>query len=406
MNSSVSRKFQSWRGTIREELRALAASDLRRELRTVSGAQGPVMRLEGRALISLSGNNYLGLADHPALAGAATGAAEKWGSGAAASPLVAGHMEPHAAFEAGLAEFKNYEAAILFGSGYLANLGLISSLVGREDAVFSDALNHASIVDGCRLSHARLHVFPHNDIDALERGLRKEGGVRRKLIVVDGVFSMDGDFAPLKDLADIAGRHGAILLVDEAHATGVFGPGGRGAAAHFGVTDEVGVSMGTLGKGLGCYGAFACADHDTIAYLVNRTRPFIYSTALPPPTVAAAHAALDLVRGEEGEKRRARLRTLCARFRKGLLRIGFGMPSGGGEGPIFPLIVGTAKDALALSGYMLDAGVMLAAIRPPTVPEGTSRLRASLMATHTEAHISYVLGALEEGVKKLGLHLR
>ena len=405
MDSFVSRKSQSWRGTIREELRALSEGGLRRELRTVSGPQGPVMRLEGRELILLSSNNYLGLADHPALAEAAAGAAEKWGGSAAASPLVVGHMEPHAAFEAGLAEFKNYEAAILFGSGYLANLGLISSLAGREDAVFSDALNHASIVDGCRLSHARLHVFPHNDMDALERSLRKEGGARRKLIAVDGVFSMDGDFAPLKDLADIAGRHGAILLVDEAHATGVFGPGGRGAAAHFGVADGVGVSMGTLGKGLGCYGAFACADHDTIAYLVNRARPFIYSTALPPPTVAAAHAALDLARGGEGEKRRARLRLLCARFRKGLLRIGFGMPPGAGEGPIFPLIVGAAKDALALSDYMLDAGVMLAAIRPPTVPEGTSRLRASLMATHTEAQIDHVLGALEEGVKKLGLHL-
>ena len=314
-------------------------------------------------------------------------------------------MEPHEALCRQLAQFKDKEAAILFGSGFLANLGLVSSLAGEGDAVFSDRLNHASITDGCRLSRAKVHVFGHNDMNDLGDKLKGATGARRRLIVVDGVFSMDGDLAPLGDLAALAGDHDAILLVDEAHATGVIGPEGKGAAAHFGVQAGVGVSMGTLGKALASYGAFACSESGVIDYLINRARTFIYSTALPPSVLAAAGSALDLASGGEGDRRRGRLAALCGMFRAGLEGMGFETPerAGGAEVPIFPIVVGGAGDALALADHMLAAGIFLLAIRPPTVPEGTCRLRATLTATHTEAQIGHVLDALESGIKKLGI---
>ncbi len=396
----------SWRDSIRDDLDRLSDRNLRRELRLLSGAQGPVMGFRGREVIHLAGNNYLGLADHPALAGAVENAVRKWGASAAASPLISGYMEPHAELAEALSAFKEKEAAVLFGSGFLANTGLISSLAEEGDAIFSDELNHASIVDGCRLSRARVHVFPHGHPDILEKKLREAADARRRLIVVDGVFSMDGDLAPLPELAELAGRYDAILIVDEAHATGVLGPEGKGAAALFGVQDRVAVSMGTLGKALASYGAFACSDAEVADFLVNRARTLIYSTALPPPAVAAASAALGLVRGAEGESRRERLRALCRMFRAGLGEIGFATPepdSSDQEVPIFPIIVGDEKDALALADHMMAAGVFLLAVRPPTVPEGTSRLRATLMATHTEGQIGRVLDALASGVKKLAL---
>ncbi len=404
-SDNVQKTATNWRDSILEDLGALSDGNLRRRLRLLSGPQGPLIRFEGREVIHLAGNNYLGLADHPALAAAAAGAASEWGSSAAASPLISGYMEPHEGLSRRLAQFKDKEAAILFGSGFLANLGLISSLVGEGDAVFSDKLNHASITDGCRLSRAKVHVFEHNDMNDLEDKLKRETGARRRLIVVDGVFSMDGDLAPLGDLAALAEDHDAILLVDEAHATGVIGPEGKGAAAHFGVQAGVGVSMGTLGKALASYGAFACSESNVIDYLVNRARTFIYSTALPPAVLAAAGAALDLASGEEGDRRRGRLADLCGMFRAGLEGMGFETPerAGGAEVPIFPIVVGGAKDALALAEHMLAAGVFLLAIRPPTVPEGTCRLRATLTATHTEAQIGHALDALDSGIKKLGI---
>ncbi len=398
----------NWRETIREDLRALSDRDLRRGLRTLSGAQGPVMRFEGREVIQFAGNNYLGLADHPLLAAAVGEAAEKWGASASASPLISGHMEPHETLSRKLARFKDKEAALLFGSGFLANAGLIPALAGEGDVVFSDSLNHASIAAGCRLSRAPVQVFAHNDMNDLEDRLKKAASARRRLIAVDGVFSMDGDLAPLGDLADLAERYGAILLVDEAHATGVLGPRGGGAAARLGVQERVSVSMGTLGKALASYGAFACSDREVIDYLVNVARTFIYSTALPPAALAAAGAAIDLASGEEGDRRRERLAALCRMFRAGLERIGFEPPPvvSDAEVPIFPIIVGGAGEALALADHMLTAGVFLLAIRPPTVPEGTSRLRATLMATHTDAQIDTALAALESGARKLGLGVR
>ncbi|HBK78536.1 MAG TPA: 8-amino-7-oxononanoate synthase [Nitrospinae bacterium] len=404
-SDSIQTAASSWRDSIRADLRSLSSRSLRRRLRVISGVQAPVVRVEGFEAVHLAGNNYLGLADHPLVAACAAEAAHRWGSGAGASPLISGYMEPHEKLSKALARFKKKDASILFGSGFLANTGLISSLAGEGDAVFSDALNHASIVDGCRLSRAKVHVFAHGDLNALEDGLRRARGARQRLIAVDGVFSMDGDLAPLDEMASLADRHDALLLVDEAHATGILGPSGRGAAAHFGVQDRVGVSMGTLGKSLASYGAFACSDTDVINYLVNHARSFIYSTALPPALVASAGAALELASGEEGEKRRKCLAALCRRFRAGLERIGFEMPAlvSGAEVPIFPIVVGDARSALALADHMLTAGFLMLAIRPPTVPEGTSRLRATLMATHTEGQIDRALDALEDGLKKLGV---
>jgi 8-amino-7-oxononanoate synthase len=399
-----------WRETIREDLSRLSDQKLRRELRLLAGAQGPVMRFRGRELLQFAGNNYLGLADHPALAQAAEEAARRWGTSASASPLISGFMEPHSELAEALTNFKEKEATVLFGSGFLANAGIISTLAGEGDVVCSDALNHASIIDGCRLSRASIRIFPHNDMDVLEAILRKAGNARRRLIVVDGVFSMDGDLAPLPVLVDLAERYDAILLVDEAHATGVIGPEGKGAAAHFGVQEGVAVSMGTLGKALASYGAFASSDSNLADYLVNRARTFIYSTALPPPALAVSGSALELTRSAEGNQRRECLQGLCQKFRGGLEEIGFTIPehssigSGTLEIPIFPILVGDEKDALALAEFMMAAGVFLLAIRPPTVPEGTSRLRATLMATHTDSQVGHVLDVLAEGVKKLGVH--
>ncbi len=392
-----------WRAQIEEELRGLGEANLRRRLRTVEGMQGPTLRHGARSLVNLSSNNYLGLADHPSLIEACVEAVRASGASAAASPLISGHMAEHEALGRELAAFKGAEAGLVFGSGFLANLGLLTALAGRGDAVFSDALNHASIVDGCRLSRARLHVYPHASLPHLEDALGKEAAARRKVIVTDGVFSMDGDLAPLPGICALAHKYGAMLVVDDAHATGVLGPRGAGSAAHFGV--EASVSMGTLGKALASYGAFACADAGVVEYLVNRARAYIYSTSLPPAVAAVSRTALRLAAGEEGERRRRNLAELCARFRAGLRCLGVSAPDPqpGAEVPIFPIVIGEEGKTLALAEYLMEAGVYLLAIRPPTVPEGTSRLRATLMATHTEAQIDATLDALESGLKKLGI---
>ncbi len=289
---------------------------LYRRLRLIEGAQGPRVTLDGRSVLLLCSNNYLGLADEPRVREAAAEAALRWGAGAGASRLISGNMEAHRSLEAGLAEFAGYDAALLFGSGYLANTGAIAALAGAGEVVFSDALNHASIIDGCRLSRAETFVYRHADLDHLEWGLREAGG-RGSLIVSDGVFSMDGDVAPLAGLLELARRHGARLMVDDAHAIGAIGPGGRGSVAAAGLSGEVDVVVGTLGKALGSYGAYVCATPETTDYLLNTARPFIFSTAPPPPAVGAAAAALELLdrraragrppAGQRGDPARRRL---------------------------------------------------------------------------------------------------
>ena len=400
----VSNAQEDWKAQLGTELRDLSAQNLRRGLRIVEGMQGPTMRYGGRALVNLSSNNYLGLAGYPAIIEASVEAARNAGASGAASPLISGHMADHEELARALAAFKRKDAALVFGSGFLANLGLITALAGEGDAVFSDELNHASIVDGCRLSRARVHIYPHGSLNRLEDVLRNSQA-RRKLIVTDGVFSMDGDLAPLPGICDLADKYGAMLVVDDAHGTGVIGEGGRGSGAYFGVEEGVSVSMGTLGKALASYGAFVCADSEVVDYLINKARPYIYSTSPPPAVAAASRAAVRVVEGAEGERRRENLANLCARFRAGLRFIGVrvGEPPPGAEIPIFPIIIKDTEKTLALAEYLMEAGVYLLAIRPPTVPEGTSRLRATLMATHTEAQIDRTLDALESGLKKLGL---
>jgi glycine C-acetyltransferase/8-amino-7-oxononanoate synthase len=308
---------------------------------------------------------------------AAAAAAERWGAGAGASPLVAGHLRLHAELEAELARFKDAEACVLFGSGYLANTGVIAALAGPGDVVCSDALNHASIVDGCRLARAETVVYPHGDVEALDAALaRAPHG--RGVVVTDAVFSMDGDLAPLSEMVAVARRRGARVVVDEAHATGIVGPGGRGLVAALGLEREVDVVIGTLGKALGSYGAFACAGAELVAFLVNRARTLIYSTALPPPSVGAALAALDLVCAQPELVARARANARL--LRDALRERGFDVAPG--EMPIVPLVVGDPAAAMALSAEALRRGAFAQAIRPPTVPEGSSRLRVVSMATH------------------------
>jgi 8-amino-7-oxononanoate synthase len=379
-------------------LEDLRREGLYRELRVIDSAQGPRVTLDGAEVLLLCSNDYLGLAGHPTLRAAAAEAAERWGAGAGASRLVSGNMAIHRELEQELAEFKGHDACVLFGSGYLANVGVISALTGPGDVILSDALNHASIVDGCRLSHAQRIVYDHCDLDALAAGLKLATG-RRALIVTDGVFSMDGDLAPLPGIIELAHRHGALILVDEAHATGVVGPGGRGLVSALDLEHEVDVVIGTLSKALGSYGAFACCERTMADFLVNRARTLIFSTALPPPSVAAALAAVRMVRGDpaiiERLMRNARL------LRRELSASGFAVAPG--EMPIIPLIVSDPRDAMALCQAALRAGVFAQAIRPPTVPEGASRLRVVTMAAHAEEDLRNAAATLATAARDLGL---
>ena len=362
---------------IAERLEELRDQGLYRRLRLVSGPQGPHVTLDGQPVLLLCSNDYLGLANHPKVRNAAADAAARWGAGAGASRLISGNMQPHGRLEKRLAEFKGYESALLFGAGYLANTGTIAALARRGEVVFSDELNHASIIDGCRLSHAETFVYRHCDLEHLAWGLREADG-RGSLIVTDGVFSMDGDTAPLAELIQLSKRHGCRLMVDEAHATGALGPGGRGSVAAAGLSSEVDVVVGTLGKSLGAYGAYVCAGRELTEYLVNVARPFIFSTAPPPPVVAAAMAALDLL--ESHPERVEQLRTNAATLRSALHAQG--VATGGSETQIVPVAVGDASKTMELSELLLERGVFAQGIRPPTVPEDSSRLRFTVMATH------------------------
>ena len=383
---------------IAERLRELRDAGLHRRLRLVDGPQGPSVQLDGRRVLLLCSNNYLGLADHPRVRKAAAEAAMRWGAGAGASRLISGNMAPHRQLEERLARFKGYPAALLFGSGYLANSGAIAALAGRGEVVFSDALNHASIVDGCRLSRAETFVYRHNDVEHLAWGLRRAAD-RASLIVTDAVFSMDGDVAPLGELARLAREHGCRLVVDEAHATGAVGAEGRGCVAASGLSGEVDVVVGTLGKALGSYGAYVCASCAVTELLVNTARPFIFSTAPPPPALAAAETALDLL--ESGPERVAALRSNAAALRAGLAAEG--LSPGGAETQIVPVAIGDAVATMRLSELLLERGVFAQGIRPPTVPEGTSRLRLTTMATHRPDELRWAARVIGVAARELGV---
>jgi 8-amino-7-oxononanoate synthase len=367
---------------IEDRLADIRNRGLYRRMRCVSGPQGPRVLLDGKPVLLLCSNNYLGLADHPRVREAAAEAAMRYGAGAGASRLVSGNMTIHRRLEEALASFKRSEACLLFGSGYLANAGVISALAREGDVIFSDALNHASIIDGCRLARAETFVYDHGDTDHLEWGLQQVEG-RGSLIVTDGVFSMDGDVAPLERIVDLAHRHDSRVMVDDAHGTGALGLDGRGAVAAAGLEDDVDVVVGTLGKALGSYGAYVCCDKAIAAYLTNTARTLIFSTALPPPAVAAAMAALELLR--EQPRRVEKLQRNARVLREALSEEG--LPAPGSSTPIVPLVVGDANDAVRASERALERGVFAQAIRPPTVPAGSSRLRLAVMASHTKSEL-------------------
>jgi 8-amino-7-oxononanoate synthase len=383
---------------VTERLEELRERGLHRQLRLVEGPQGPTVTLRGRPVLLLCSNNYLGLADHPRVREAAAYAAERWGAGAGASRLISGNMEPHRELEARLAAFKGFDAALLFGSGYLANTGTIAALAGRDEVVFSDELNHASLIDGCRLSRAETFVYRHADLEHLAWGLREAGG-RASLIVTDGVFSMDGDVAPLADLHELARRHSARLMVDEAHATGAIGPGGRGSVAAAGLSDEVDVVVGTLGKALGSYGAYVCAGAEIVDLLVNTARPFIFSTAPPPPALGAAEMALELLEAEPEMVERLQGRATVLRAALAAK----GLAADRSSTQIVPVEVGEAELTMELCERALERGVFAQGIRPPTVPEGTSRLRFTVMATHTAEELERAAREVGAAAREVGL---
>ena len=383
---------------IEARLHELAALGLGRRTRLVSGPQGPHVLLDGKPVLLLCSNNYLGLADHPRVREAAAEAAMRWGVGAGASRLVSGTMTIHRRLEERLAAFKRRESALLFGSGYMANAGVIAALARPGDVIFSDELNHASIIDGCRLSRAEIFVYDHCDTEHLEWGIEQAEG-RGALIVTDSVFSMDGDIAPLPEIVELAHRHRLRTLVDDAHGTGTIGPGGRGALAQHGLEDHVDAVVGTLGKALGCYGAFVACDEQMARYLVNAARTFIYSTALPPPAVAGALAALELL--EESPKRVQRLATNARVLRTELETEGFDLS--GCATHILPLVIGDAELTMRICERALAGGIFAQAIRPPTVPPMTSRLRLAVMATHREEELRAAARLLARAVRGAGL---
>jgi glycine C-acetyltransferase/8-amino-7-oxononanoate synthase len=386
---------------IEARLDELQSLGLDRHTRLVSGPQGPRVVVDGKPVVLLCSNNYLGLADHPAVREAAADACTRWGIGAGASRLVSGTMTVHRRLEERLAAFKRRDTALLFGSGYLANVGCIMALARPGEVVFSDQLNHASIIDGCRLSRAEVFVYDHCDPEHLRWGIDQAEG-RGALIVTDSVFSMDGDVAPLPEIVELAEHFGLRTLVDEAHATGALGPGGRGALAEVGLEDQVDVIVGTLGKALGSYGAFVACDRTIARYLINSARTFIFSTALPPPAVAAALAALDLL--QERPERVSRLASNAAVLRDALAREGF--DSSGSRTQILPLVIGDARRAVQVCERALANGVFAQAIRPPTVPPMTSRLRLAVMANHHEEELRAAARTLGAAARAVGIDPR
>jgi len=375
----------SW---IDDDLNDRRRRGLFRTRRRLLSAQGARVRVRGRELVNFSSNDYLSLAADPRLARAANRAARRYGCGAGASPLISGLLPPLRALEKDLARWEETEAALVFPSGFAANLALVSTLAGRADAVFSDELNHASLIDGCRLSRARVHIYRHRNAGHLAELLRREGKhARRRLIVSDTVFSMDGDLAPLPDLYDLTRQHDALLLLDEAHATGVLGKHGRGVAELFpppsDLEDAV-IRAGTLSKALGAQGGFVCSSRRLITWLVNSARPYIFSTALAPPTAAAARMAVRIVQQEP--ERRQHVLDLSGQLGERLADLG--LIASRPVCPIVPVLVGDAREAVRLSARLQERGLLVPAVRPPSVPEGTARLRISLTAGHTADDIT------------------
>jgi len=383
-----------------DQLAELEAQGMRLRIRTLQAEQRARTRYDGRDVINLASNNYLGLAAHPEVKEAAARAAREFGAGSGAVRTIAGTMTLHEELERRFAAFKGAEAALMFPSGFAANAGTVAAILTRDDVIVSDELNHASIIDGARLSRAEIRVFPHRDVEAADRLLAEGEGKARKLLITDGVFSMDGDVAPLPALVEVAERRGAIMMVDDAHGSGVLGPGGKGTVAHFGIDpSRVDVQVGTLSKAVGVLGGFIAGPPHLIEWLKNRGRPFLFSTSAPPAVVAACLAALDVM--EREPERIERLWSNTRFFKEGLHALGF--DTGASETPITPVIAGEERKAQELSAGLWEEGVFTPAVVYPTVPRGKARVRTIVTADHTEDDLAQALEAFERVGRKLGL---
>lgn len=377
---------------LKEELVHIERQGLLRTLRTISSPAGAEIKSDGKTAINFASNDYLGLAGDPQVVQAARDALESHGMGASASRLIAGNTDLHELLEKNIASFKNKDAALVFPTGYMANIGCITSLISSpDDLIIADRLIHASLFDACRNAQGQLRVFAHNDVDALERILAKYNGKKRRIMVVtEGVFSMDGDCAPLDRISAVADRYNALVMVDDAHGTGVLGDNGRGTAELFGVEDRIDIHMGTLSKACGVLGGFVAGSHTLRTYLINKARSFIYTTGIPPVLCAAACAALRIIQDEP--ERRQRLHDIGAMVRSELRDIGLSVPDG--CTPIIPVIVGDARKVMRISQKLSDDNILVPGIRYPTVAHGQERLRISLQATHTDEHIDRLLRSM------------
>lgn len=376
---------------LRAYLQRQQEKHLYRKPRLNESAQQPLMQIDGRQVLAFCSNDYLGLANHPGIINALQRSADKYGVGSGAAHLVNGHHIEHQRLEEALAEFTGRQRALLFSTGYMANLGVINALTEKGDVIFQDRLNHASLIDGGRLSDATMWRYRHNDIADLSRRMAKsEAG--NKLVVTDGVFSMDGDCAPLTELATLTQQHQGWLMVDDAHGFGVLGKHGAGLVEQEGLSsDQVPVLMATLGKAVGTAGAFVAGNEDLIEYLIQSARTYIFTTAMPPAVAAATHYSLGVIQAETW--RREQLQSLIQRFKQGATQLG--LPMMASDTPIQPLLVGGSDQAMAYSQQLLEQGILVTAIRPPTVPDGEARLRITITAGHSEAQIDQLLHALE-----------
>ncbi len=382
-----------------DELRALRESGVYRWPRELAGEQAPVCVYDGRRVINLCANNYLGLANDPTLKAAARDAIDAYGVGSGAVRTIAGNMAIHDELERRLAVFKRTEGALLYQSGFTANAGTVSAILGKGDVVVSDALNHASIIDGCRLSGADRKIFPHKDVAAARRCLEEARGARRVLLITDGVFSMDGDVAPLPELCALAREFGAIMMVDDAHASGVMGAGGRGTVEHFGMHDQVDIQVGTLSKAWACLGGYVAGRRPLIEFLMQRARPLLFSTSHPPSVAATAIAALDLIERDPGLIDRLWDNTRL--FKAGLARLGF--DTGASETPITPIMIGGEAEAMRFSDRLFEEGVFALGIAYPTVPRGKARVRTIVSAGHTPQDLTRALAICGAVGREMGV---
>jgi len=376
---------------LKEELNKLQKEGLYRKPRVIDAFHGPTVEIAQKEYILLSSNDYLGLTQHPKVKEKAKEAIERFGCGSGASRLISGTLSLHSELENKLADFKKTEAAIVFSSGYVANLGVISSLVGKGDVIVIDKLNHASIIDGCRLSKADLRVYPHKNMNALEKILKKSQVYQQRLIITDGIFSMEGDITPLPEIVELAKKYHALVMIDDAHSTGVLGTEGRGTVEYFGLEKGIDIQMGTLSKALGSLGGFIAGSNTLIEYLKNKARSFIYSTSLPPAQVAGALVALEIIQTEP--QIRDRLWQNVRYLKEGLQNIGF--DTMGSQTQIIPLLIGDNDKTMLVSKFLYENDIFVPGIRPPTVPKGTARLRLSLMATHTKLHLDKVISTFK-----------